>query len=427
MIMKEARNGKLTPEIIAAAKYDGIEPEKLMRRIASGKAVVPKNVNHDFPKVMGIGEGLRVKVNVNLGTSRDFVDLDEELEKLRLAEKYGADSIMDLSTGGNISEIRKAIISSSNVMIGTVPIYQVGVQKAMDPGKAVVDMTEDDIFNAIEDHGKSGVDFITVHCGVNRKIVDILKKRKRTTGVVSRGGSFLVAWMIHNGQENPLYENYDYLLELANEYEMTLSLGDGMRPGGLADSTDAAQVEELITLGELVLRAREADVQTMVEGPGHIPLHQIAANVGMQKALCHEAPFYVLGPLVTDIFPGYDHITSAIGGAIAGMAGADFLCYVTPAEHLALPTTEDIREGLIASKIAAHAVNISRGIDVRKDYEMDKARYALDWERQFDLAFDREKAEHYRKRRGPGVSEVCSMCGDYCALKLTREYLDDEK
>lgn len=427
MIMKEAKNGVVTPEIKVAAEYEGMDPEKLRKMVAEGTAVVPKNVNHEFTRIRGVGQGLKVKVNVNLGTSADCIEIDEELEKLRVSVEYGADAVMDLSTGGDVWDIRKTIIKASDVMIGTVPIYQAGILKARDPGEAVVTMSEDDMFNAIEQHGKDGVDFITVHSGINRDSIQKLKNSPRVTGMVSRGGSFLAAWMLHNDAENPLYANYDYLLELAQEYEMTLSLGDGMRPGGIADSTDRAQVEELITLGELVDRAREANVQAMVEGPGHIPLHQVTANIQLQKALCHNAPFYVLGPLVTDIFPGYDHITSAIGGAIAGMAGADFLCYVTPAEHLALPTVDDVKEGLIASRIAAHAVDITRGIDIHLDHQMDQARYDLDWEKQFELAVDKEKANLYRTRRGPKTDNLCSMCGDFCAVKMTKDYLAGEK
>lgn len=424
MMMKEAKAGRLTPEILSAAKYEGIEPERLRRLVALGRVVIPKNVNHHFSEIRAIGEGLRVKVNVNLGTSKDYINLDEELEKLRISEKYGADAIMDLSTGGDPRSIRRRIIGASILMVGTVPIYEAGISKAGLPDKAVVDMTEDDIFNTIEEHGKDGVDFITVHCGVNKVSLERLKTQGRTTAIVSRGGSFLIAWMLHNDAENPLYANYDYLLETAKEYEMTLSLGDGLRPGGIADATDRPQIEELITLGELVDRARAVHVQVMVEGPGHIPIYQVAANVRIQKSLCRNAPFYVLGPIVTDIFPGYDHITSAIGAAIAAMSGADFLCYVTPAEHLALPTVDDAKEGLIAMKIAAHAVDISRGIAVHLDHEMDIARYALDWDKQFALAVDREKANEYRYRRRPTTDKVCSMCGDFCAIKMTRDYMN---
>ncbi len=424
MIMKEAKAGRLTPEILSAAKYEGLDPERLRRLVASGRAVVPKNVNHNFSEIRGIGEGLKIKVNVNLGTSNDYINLDEELKKLRLSEKYGADAVMDLSTGGDLQYTRKRIIGDSILMIGAVPIYEAAILKARLPDKAIVDMTEGDIFNTIEQQGKDGVDFITVHCGVNKASLERLKKQKRTTGVVSRGGAFIIAWMLHNHAENPLYANYDYLLEIAKEYEMTLSLGDGLRPGGIADATDKPQIEELIILGELVERARAANVQTIVEGPGHIPIHQIAANVKIQKSLCKNAPFYVLGPIITDIFPGYDHITSAIGATMAAMEGADFLCYVTPAEHLALPTVEDVKEGLIAMKIAAHAVDVSRGIDVQLDHDMDNARYALDWDRQFALAMDKEKAKDYRNRRRAGTDEVCSMCGDFCAIKMTREYMN---
>jgi len=424
MLMRDARNGDMTDEVQIAAEHEGVDPERIMRLVASGRAVIPKNVNHDFGRIRAIGEGLKVKVNVNLGTSKDYVNLEEELEKVRISERYGADAVMDLSTGGDVKTIRKKILSESDLMVGTVPIYQAGIEKAREPGKAVVDMTEDDMFNAIEQHGKDGVDFITVHCGVNLHSVERLKRQRRTTGMVSRGGSFLLAWMLHNGEDNPLFSNYDHLLDIAREYEMTLSLGDGFRPGGIADSTDRPQLDELLTLGELVDRAREADVQAMVEGPGHIPLHQVAANVQLQKAACRGAPFYVLGPIVTDIFPGYDHITSAIGGAVAAMNGADFLCYVTPAEHLALPAVEDVKEGLIATRIAAHAADITRGIDIEKDHAMDRARYALDWRKQFELSSDPERADEYRKRRGPSNDDVCSMCGDFCALKMTREYLD---
>jgi len=424
MIMKDAKQGRISPEIQKAAKYDGMDPGKLARLLARGRVVIPKNRNHELEHIRAIGDGLRVKVNVNIGTSIDYVKPDEEIEKLKIAEQYGADSIMDLSTGGDIREIRRKILSKSSVMVGTVPIYQAGIQKALEPMKAVVDMTEDDIFNVIEEHGKDGVDFITVHCGVTRNVVNRLSQQKRTTGMVSRGGAFLLAWMIHNNKENPLFANFDYLLELAQEYEITLSLGDGLRPGGIADATDPPQIEELIVLGELVKKARKADVQTMVEGPGHIPIHQVTTNVQIQKSLCDHAPFYVLGPIVTDIFPGYDHITSAIGGAIAGLAGANFLCYVTPGEHLALPTVEDVKEGLIASKIAAHAVDISQGMDIDFDIEMDRARYALDWQKQFELSYDREKACAYRSRREPKSNEVCSMCGEYCALKLARKFLE---
>ncbi len=419
----DAKNGIITEEMRTVAVNEGLEPEYIRKMLAKGRIVIPKNMNHKFDGIRGIGEGLSIKVNVNLGTSMDWIHPEEELEKLKIAVKYGADAVMDLSTGGDLKEIRKKIIENSPIPVGTVTIYQAGIYKAKEPGKAVVDMTEDDMFNTIEAHGKEGVDFITVHTGVTKETVKKLKNKKRATGMVSRGGSFLLAWILHNGEENPLYKNFDYLMELAKEYDMTLSLGDGLRPGGIADSTDIPQIEELLTLGELVKRSREYGVQAMVEGPGHIVMNEVGANVILEKSVTDGAPFYVLGPLVTDIFPGYDHIVGAIGGALAAMAGADFLCYLTPAEHLALPTTEDVREGVIASKIAAHAVDITRGKGIERDIAMDRARGNLDWKEQFELCFDPDKARAYRERRGPSVEEVCSMCGEFCALKMAKEYL----
>jgi phosphomethylpyrimidine synthase len=418
-MMADCRKG--VPKAVAqAAKAEGIKPEKLARSIASGRAVLPFNELHS-PKPLAIGEGTRVKVNVNIGTSADYVDLKEELAKARAAVKYGADAIMDLSTGGDIGKIRRAILKEVSVPVGTVPIYQAGMEKAR--RSAVVDMTEDDIFNAIIAHAKDGVDFVTVHCGVTRDSVAALKRSKRITDVVSRGGAFLVAWILHNERENPLYANYDYLLEIAREYDLTLSLGDGMRPGCIADATDEPQIQELMTLGECVQRARKAGVQAMVEGPGHVPLHQIVANVQLEKTICDEAPFYVLGPLVTDIAPGYDHITGAIGGALAALAGADFLCYVTPAEHLCLPNIDDVRDGTIASVIAAHAADIARGIGVGRDRDMARARKALDWDGQFRNALDPATARSRHERRGSSDGDVCSMCGDLCAIKMVRDAL----
>ncbi len=420
-IMSDARKGisDLAREV---ALREGVEPSKIARGVATGRIIIPRNPIHS-PKPLGVGEGLTVKVNVNLGTSEDCINPDEELEKASVAIALGADTIMDLSTGGDIDAIRRMIIKSINVPIGTVPIYQAGLEYARK--SAVVDMTEDDIFKGIETHARDGVDFMTVHCGVTRKSIESLRKSKRLTGVVSRGGSFLTAWILHNDKENPLYANYDYLLELAKQYEFTLSLGDGFRPGCIADATDAAQISELIILGECVKRARAADVQAMVEGPGHVPLHQIEANVRLEKTICDGAPFYVLGPLVTDIAPGYDHITGAIGGAMAGHYGADFLCDVSPSEHLCLPTIEDIKVATITSKLAAHAADISRGGSMERDIAISKARAELDWEGQFSNCLDPEHAKARRAGRGPGKGdeEVCSMCGKYCAIKITKEYL----
>jgi phosphomethylpyrimidine synthase len=422
-LMAEARKG-LTPEIEAVAAMEGVEAERLRRSVASGRVVIPRNPLHS-PMECGIGEGLRVKVNVNIGTSRDHVDVEEELQKARIAMRYGADALMDLSTGGDIDDIRHRILREVNVPVGTVPIYQTGLRMARQ--SAVVDMDEDDIFNGIERHAKDGVDFMTVHCGITKETVSWLKRSSRITDVVSRGGAFLVAWILHNEKENPLYEQFDYLLELAAKYEFTLSLGDGLRPGCIHDATDAPQLQELFTLGSLVKRAREKDVQSMVEGPGHVPMDQIEANVRVEKSVCDGAPFYVLGPLVTDIAPGYDHITAAIGGAIAAYHGADFLCYVTPSEHLSLPTPEDVKEGLIASKIAAHAADLARGRGRERDDAMALARKNLNWEGMFAQAIDEEKARRYRGRGHDQDTEGCSMCGDVCAIKIVKEHLKKDR
>ncbi len=405
------------------SKNEGIEETVLRRRIESGRIVVPYNPVHS-PRPCGVGEGLSVKINVNVGTSRDRVEVSEELEKVDIALRYGADAIMDLSTGGDIDAIRRTIIKASPMPVGTVPIYQTGLRMARK--SAVVDMDEDDMFNGFVQHARDGVDFMTVHCGITREVVERLKRSPRMTDVVSRGGSFLVAWMIHNGKENPFYQDFDYLLELAKEYEVALSLGDGMRPGCIHDATDGAQVQELIVLGELVQRCRAAGVQSMVEGPGHVPLDQVEANVRLEKSICDGAPFYVLGPLVTDIAPGYDHITSAIGGALAAYHGADFLCYVTPAEHLSLPTPQDVKDGVIASKIAAHAADLARGRGKERDLRMAHARRALDWEAMYREALDPDKAREYRARGSTAESEGCSMCGDVCAIKLVKEYLSEK-
>ncbi len=418
-IMNRARQG-VTEEIKILAEREGIDEEVLRGRVADGRIIIPRNPIH-APTPMGIGEGLSVKVNVNIGTSRDMPDLEREMEKARVAVRYGADTIMDLSTGGDIDLIRRSILDEVDIPLGTVPIYQTGLKAARE--SSVVDMDEDDIFNGIQLHAEDGVDFMTVHCGVTEETVKWLKRSDRITDVVSRGGSFLIAWIVHNEQENPLYKNFDYLLDLAEEYEFALSLGDGLRPGCVHDATDGAQIQELIVLGDLVRRARERGVQTMVEGPGHVPMHQIEANVRVEKTICDNAPFYVLGPLVTDIAPGYDHIAGAIGGAMAAYNGADFLCYVTPAEHLSLPTVEDVREGLIASKIAAHSADLTRGVGRERDNKMAGARKALDWEQMFAHSIDPEKARTYRSRGITSEEEGCSMCGDVCAIRIVDEYL----
>ncbi len=418
-----AKQGVLSPQMKSVAEKEGISEETLQKYIAEGKIVIPANINHSNLVPCGIGKELRIKVNANIGTSSDYGNIESELEKLRTAVEFGADTIMDLSTGGDISAIRQAIIGASSLPVGTVPIYQAGIE-AIEQQGAIVNMTVDKIFAVLEQQAKDGVDFMTVHCGVTQAAIARLKRQRRLTDIVSRGGAFLLGWMLHNDRENPLYEYFDRLLDIAHRFDVTLSLGDGMRPGSLTDATDRAQVEELITLGELVERAREANVQVMVEGPGHVPLNQVTANVQLEKSLCREAPFYVLGPLVTDIAAGYDHIAAAIGGAIAAASGADFICYVTPAEHLSLPDIEDVKIGIIAARIAAHAADIARG--TRRASEWDKkmsiARKNLDWETQAQLSLDPERVRAVH-RKFATAGPACSMCGNYCAMALVEKYL----
>ncbi len=419
--LEYARKGIVTEKMKQAASAAGVDPEDLRRNIAEGTAIVCHNNRHTGGRPLAVGKGIATRVNANIGTSKDDTSIDKELEKARVAVAAGADSIMDLSTGGPIDEIRRAIIAETDVCIGSVPLYQAACDTVVKKGKAIVDMTVDEIFDGIRKHLDDGVDFITVHCGVTCATVERMDREGRIMEVVSRGGSFTVAWMTHNDAENPLYEYYDRLLELVRPYDATLSLGDGFRPGCLADATDRAQLHELIILGELTQRAWDAGIQVMIEGPGHVPLNQIEANIQLQKRLCHGAPFYVLGPLVTDIAPGYDHITCAIGGAIAASAGADFLCYVTPSEHLCLPTPKDVHEGVMATRIAAHAADIVKGLPgaMDRDIAMSRARKALDWETQYRMAIDPELA---RVRRGEsGVDErhgACTMCGEFCAYRI---------
>jgi len=408
----------------AVARDEGIETDVLVKRVAEGTVVIPCNENRQMASVRGIGLGLRTKVNANIGTSADYPDIKDELVKLQVALEAGADAIMDLSTGGDLANIRKVIIERCPVPIGTVPIYEAAVRVAKERG-SITRMTAEDLFDVIESQAKQGVDFMTLHCGITRESVRRLKEQGRITDVVSRGGAFLVTWILVNDRENPLYERYDEVLDIARRYDVTLSLGDGLRPGCLADATDRAQIQELIILGELVKRARQAGVQAMVEGPGHVPLNQVTTNVQIQKRLCEGAPFYVLGPLVTDIAPGYDHITSAIGGAIAASAGADFICYVTPTEHLGLPTPDDVREGVIAARIAGHAADIVKGVKGAVDWDnaMAHARKARDWKRQIELSIDPTKAERIRNERRASSDEVCSMCSEFCAMKIVEEAL----
>lgn len=418
-----AQKGVTSSQIQQVAQTEGIEPDFILRGLADGTIVIPANVKHTSLIPCGIGKGLRTKVNANIGTSSDFGNVETELAKLRVTIESGADTVMDLSTGDDIRAIRRAIVAACPLPLGTVPIYQAGLEAIENHG-AIINMTVDELFAVIEEQAKDGVDFMTVHCGVTQAVIDRLRRQRRVTDVVSRGGAFLIGWMLYNEQENPLYANYDRLLEIALKFDITLSLGDGMRPGSLADATDRAQVEELVILGELVERASQAGVQVIVEGPGHLPLDQVIANVQLEKSLCHGAPFYVLGPLVTDIGAGYDHITSAIGGAVAAMAGADFLCYVTPAEHLALPDAADVKAGVIASRIAAHAADIVKGVKGAKEWDkkMSIARKKLDWENQIKLSLDPEKVQQLHEKyavKGP----ACSMCGDYCAMAFVEKYL----
>ncbi|MCK4368561.1 MAG: phosphomethylpyrimidine synthase ThiC [Dehalococcoidales bacterium] len=418
-----AKEGTISPQMSLVAEHEGIAAEFIRRGVAEGTIVIPANTNHTNLVPCGIGQGLKTKVNANIGTSSDFGNIDTELEKLRVATSCGTDTVMDLSTGGDISAIRRTIIASSSVPLGTVPIYQAGIEAIASRG-AIVKMTVDDLFSTIEEHARDGVDFITVHCGVTQSAVDRLREQGRVADVVSRGGAFLIGWMLHNERQNPLYEYYDRLLEIARESDVTLSLGDGMRPGCLADATDRAQVEELLVIGELVKRAQQAGVQVMVEGPGHLPLNQIGANVQLEKAICKGAPFYVLGPLVTDVAAGYDHITGAIGGAIAAAAGTDFLCYVTPAEHLSLPDPEDVRQGVIASRIAAHAADIVKGVKdaLEWDRKMAVARKKLDWEEQARLSLDPDLARQVHSKH-TSTGKACSMCGEFCAMALMEKFL----
>lgn len=421
MQMSEAKRGKTTLEMKVVAKAEKKPINFILNGISAGRLIIPRNIRRKNIEVKGIGEGLSTKVNANVGTSPDYANLGEEVKKAKIAVKYGADTVMDLSVGGDIDKVRRRIIRTVNVPVGTVPIYQAGIKAAK---HGVVGMSSDDIFNAIRKHAKDGVDFVTVHCGVTRAAVETLRRNGRLLDIVSRGGAFHAAWIIHNQRENPLYAEFDYLLEIAREFDLTLSLGDGMRPGCLADGSDAVQFQELLTLGKLVERAWARDVQVMVEGPGHLPLDHIEPNIRIEKRVCKGAPFYVLGPVVTDIAPGYDHWVGAIGGAIAAWAGADFLCYLTPAEHLCLPSVEDVKEGVIAAKIAAHVADVVKGIGMNRDNEMAKARKELDWAKQFKLAIDPEKARELRRKRPPTIDpNVCAMCGRWCAIKMVDEYL----
>jgi phosphomethylpyrimidine synthase len=429
--MELAKDGKIVEKMKTVAENEKVDAEFIRKGVANGRIIIPKSkTSKSIP--IGIGEGLFVKINANIGSSKKVCEVESEIEKAKIATQFGADTLMDLSSGVNESDvknIRKKILKEINIPLGTVPIYQSAL-RALENKGAIIHMDEDDLFNVIEEQAKEGVDFFTIHVGVTKQIVNYLVDHPRTMGIVSRGGTFTAAWILHNGQENPFNEQYDYLLEMAQEYDFTLSLGDGMRPGGIYDSTDYAQIRELMEISKLVKRAWDTNIQVMVEGPGHIPAHEIEHNIKIQKSLCDGAPFYVLGPLTTDIAPGYDHIVSAIGGTLAGLAGADFLCYVTPSEHLGLPNLEEVKRGVIASKIAAHSVNIARYGEraSQRDYKMDIARKNLNWKDMINQAIDPELAEEIHSRSGEtDEDEACSMCGDLCAIKILKDALQKKR
>lgn len=413
--LEKARNNEITEEMEIVSKKENIEIKHLLKKIANGRIVIPASILHKNLDPIGIGENLSVKVNANIGSSPDKADLDYELEKLKVCIDAKADTVMDLSTGGDIDLIRREIIRNCRIPVGTVPVYQAACKV-----EDVINLNEKDFVAGIKNHIEDGVDFITIHAGLLQNSIPLI--RKRLMGVVSRGGALLLRWMIHHKRENPMYENFDEILKLAKKYDITLSLGDGLRPGCLHDATDEAQISELKVLGDLTLKAWDEDVQVMIEGPGHIPLHQIEENIRMQKKICHNAPFYVLGPLVTDIAPGYDHITSAIGGCLAAFYGADFLCYVTPSEHLGLPNVDEVREGVIASRIAAHAADIAKGLpgSMNWDNEMSTARSNLDWKKMIYLSINPDIARTIRERCTDADEDVCSMCGRFCSVKISK-------
>jgi phosphomethylpyrimidine synthase len=420
--MDAAKKGIITKEMGIVAEKENMDVEVLRKLIAKGQIAIPANKNHKCLDPEGVGQGLRTKINVNLGISKDCCDIDEEMKKVQLALDMKAEAIMDLSSFGKTEEFRKRLIESSPAMIGTVPVYDAfGFYD-----KELKDITAKEFLDVVEKHAKDGVDFVTIHAGINKETANVFKRNKRLTNIVSRGGSLTYAWMELNNKENPFYEYYDELLDICEKYDLTLSLGDACRPGSINDSTDTCQIKELMVLGELTLRAWERNVQVIIEGPGHMALNEVKANMLLEKKLCHGAPFYVLGPIVTDIAPGYDHITSAIGGALAASCGADFLCYVTPAEHLRLPNLEDVKEGIIAAKIAAHAGDIAKNIDGARDWDnkMSKARQELDWETMFELAIDPEKARRYRKESSPEHEDSCTMCGKMCSMRNMNKIME---
>lgn len=419
--IEDARKGTISDELRGVARREQLNPEKLRKAVSDGTIVIVRNSKRHV-EPMAIGNGTRIKVNANIGTSSARTDLSEEIEKMDVAVRHGADAIMDLSTAGDLGGIRKELLKKCPCVIGTVPLYEMA-DVAKNKGKSILELTADEMFEVVEEHCRQGVDFLTLHCGVTRQSVARFKEVRRLAGAVSRGGTIMMEWIHHNDKENPLYEEYDRLLELCAEYDVSVSLGDGFRPGALHDATDRVQIEELTILGELVKRARSRNVGVFVEGPGHVPLNQVITNIEIQKRLCDNAPFYVLGPLVTDVSPGYDHIAGAIGGAVAGMAGADFLCYVTPAEHLRLPSVEDVREGVVASRIAAHAADIARGHPGAADWDrqISEAKVSLQWDKIISLCIDPEKARAYRDSLPPDTDQsLCSMCGEFCAVRRSK-------
>jgi len=420
-LVRDAQNGTVTEEMKVVAQVEGVDPEFVRKGVASGRIVIPVSPYRET-RACGVGKGMRTKVNASVGTSSDIVDIDLEVEKAKMAEKAGADSLMELSTGGDLVEVRKRVIAATPLSVGSVPLYQAFIE-AIDKNGAVVDMNPDDLFRITGEQAKLGTNFMAIHTGINLLTVERLKNQGRYGGLCSRGGAFMTAWMLHNEKENPLYSEFDYLLEIMNEHEVTLSMGNGMRAGAVHDATDRAGIQELIMHAELGDRAHEAGVQVIVEGPGHVPINEIDTNVTLMKRLTGEKPFYMLGPLVTDIAPGYDHIVTAIGGAISSSCGADFLCYVTPAEHLALPNVEDVYEGVMASRIAAHVGDMIKYGDRAKNWDLDmaRARRDLDWGRQYEVAIDEERAREIRNSRLPEDTEACTMCGDFCALKIVKE------
>ena len=420
--LASAKKNITTNIVRAIARREGVLPEYLRAGIKKGTIVIPLNNSRRITRPCAVGSGLRTKINANLGTSTDNPNINKELEKLRIAIKYGADAVMDLSVGGDLKKIRQTIINNSSVPVGTVPIYEVAV-RAQESNNDFLEFGIEEIVEVLKCQAEDGVDFFTIHAGVTRASLRELKKKKRILNIVSRGGAILASWIDRHKRENPFYEHFDRILELAARHDITISLGDGLRPGSVLDATDGAQIAELKILGKLALRAREKNVQVIIEGPGHVPINQIKKNILLEKKICRGAPFYVLGPLVTDIASGYDHISSAIGGAIAASEGADFLCYVTPSEHLRHPSSDDVRVGVIASKIAAHAADIAKGIKgaLQQDTLISEARRCRDWKKQIDLCVDPQKAARYRRSSQPQLSDVCTMCGKYCAIKLTEE------